>query len=469
MSQSVYRLLANHLAHRHFDGAIEGEDCIRYGLIDTLGCLLAGSRQRVVVQVSKTVLDWGGGQAPVYGSGAKTAPPWAAFVNAVAAHCLDFDDWEVPGNSHISAVLFPALLATAAGRGVSGRALLDAYVAGYEVIARLGEVVNFDHYNRGWHSTATLGSLGAAAAVARLLKLDADQMTNAISIATSQSAGLTSQFGSDAKAMQAGFAAKTGIEAGFLAAQGLSGNDDVFEGEKGFACLMSDGGVARLEAVFGDYPKSRLAVEEYGLVIKPYPCCGYTHRLIDCAKIIRRQAGFDASQVVNIAGSLPVGHGDILPFTYPEDLSQALFSLPYVVALALLGRTVSLEELARESWKEAEVEKLIGFFEKRLHKVKRPELNLDPDDPDWMEVKTADGRLFRAEVAYPLGSPENPMSARAVMQKFKDNIDSIEYDTNKPLMDADRYSVKLGDEINVLERWPECSDITQLLARFESI
>lgn len=220
---------------------------VRDALIDTLGCILAGASQPVAQQTQLTLSSWGSGLARALGTSLHLAAPWAAMANAVVGHALDFDDWEMAGNTHPSVVMFPALLAVAADRPddqpVSGQAILEGYVAGFEVIARIGEAVNLEHYARGWHSTATIGSLGSAAAVARLMGLNRRQTAHALSISLSQAVGYTCQFGTDAKALQSGFAAKTGVLAASLAQNGLTGQAHVLEANTGFHHLMGHGDV----------------------------------------------------------------------------------------------------------------------------------------------------------------------------------------------------------------------------------
>ncbi|MEM7238541.1 MAG: MmgE/PrpD family protein, partial [Pseudomonadota bacterium] len=139
--------------------------------IDLMGCILLGA-SHPVASGARTALAGCTGSAAAFGAGLRLASPVAALANATAGHCLDFDDWEEPGNTHPSTVMLPALWAVAAERGHGGGAVADAYRIGFEIIARLGEAVTHEHYTRGWHSTATLGVIGAAAGTARLIGLE---------------------------------------------------------------------------------------------------------------------------------------------------------------------------------------------------------------------------------------------------------------------------------------------------------
>jgi len=159
------------------------------------------------------VRPWGDGPCTVMGSEVRLAAPWAALANGTAAHALDFDDNFDPAKAHASAVLVPAILALAEQERASGRACLDAYIAGLQIMGRVGQGVNPAHRNRGWHATGTVGAIGAAAACARLLRLPEREAAFALSIATSLAGGFMAQFGTMTKPVHAGFAAQAGVMA----------------------------------------------------------------------------------------------------------------------------------------------------------------------------------------------------------------------------------------------------------------
>ena len=396
---------------------------VRAALIDTLGCILAGVQRPVALQTRQAISSWGGGSSEVFGTTLRLAPPWAAMANAVAGHALDLDDWELPGNTHPSVILFPAMLAIAAERPTPGEALVDAYLVGFEVIVRLGEAMNFEHYERGWHSTATLGLIGVTAAVARLLGLDQDQVAHALSIAVSQAAGYTCQFGSNAKPLQAGFAAKSGLVAASLAAHGLTGQPHVLDAPTGFNALMGHGDKMRFAAPF-DRLGDPLALSEHGLLCKPYPSCGYTHRLIDCALAIRSRSGFSADRIAKIRASLPDFHAAVLPFHTPQNLTEALFSAAFCIAFALERGQMTLSGMDDEPWRDPAIAKLNAIVEIGSRQPKNPALNYDSDDPDWLLIEMADGERHYTEVAFPLGSPQNPLSLAQIQDKFIANANA---------------------------------------------
>ncbi len=387
---------------------------VRLAGIDTLGCVLLGVQETASVNIRRAALDWGNGVCSIYGGGMSAPAPIAALCNAISAHTLDFDDWEEPGNTHPSAVLFPALWALCHLGEYSGTDVITAYSTGFEIVARLGEVMNFDHYNRGWHSTATLGVIGAAAASARMLGLSVEQTTHALSLAITQASGYTAQFGSHAKPIQAGVAARDGVMAAQMAAVGMTGQAGVLEA---MMTQMSHGNLAALDDVLGRL--DGLALSQWGLAAKRYPSCGYTHRLIDCACQIESQIG--TSRITSIHAELPDFHAEILPFRHPENRQEAMFSIPYCVATALKRGGLTLSDLTQAALSDPEIADLIECTTVTPHPAQRPEMNFDPDQPDRLSVMLEDGRRLQAAVAYPKGAPQHPMSEEEICQKFETN------------------------------------------------
>ena len=215
--------------------------------IDTVACMLAGADDPAARRARATTARWGAGDATICGTPTRQAEPWAALANGTAAHALDYDDVLEIANAHVSAVLVPAILALGEERQAAGEDCLDAFIVGVEIMARLGEAMNMTHYFLGWHTTLTLGSISAAAAAARLLKLDAARASAAISIATSMASGLKLHLGTMTKPIHAGLAAKNGILAAAMAESGVTAAEDIFEGERGFVALFAGTPIARLD------------------------------------------------------------------------------------------------------------------------------------------------------------------------------------------------------------------------------
>ena len=386
---------------------------LRDGVIDTLGCIHAGVSTEVARRARSAVSALGAeGPAAVIGTNWRTSRPQAAFLNAVAGHALDFDDWEIPGNTHPSVVLFPAILA-ASDEATSGAEIVRAYLAGFEVIARLGEALNFQHYDAGWHSTATLGAVGAAAAAGRMLGLDASKMTHALSLAISSAAGYTCQFGSHAKPLQAGFAARAGVEAAYLGSAGLTAQAHVLDHPRGKGSLMGGVTAGRIAAAF-EKLGGPLALSEHGLVMKPWPSCGYTHRLMTCALRMRENITPDSVEKIDL--HLPDFHAQVVPFLQPNSRAEALFSLPFVVAMGLVHGRLDLSDLAEEAWKDARIKALVARSRVLPFAPKRPDLNYAEEDPDRLVVTSGTVAPWKNNACFPEVRPRRPWTTKSYGQ-----------------------------------------------------
>ena len=386
-------------------------------IADCFGCILAGADSEVALRTREAIAPLGAGTAPVFGTQADLPGPYAALVNAVAGHAWDLDDWEEPGNTHPTVVLLPALLAAADLHPADGQTLAAAYAVGTEIIMRLGEALSLDHYARGFHSTGTLGAIGAAGAVARLIGLDAAQTTHTLAIASSQASGYTVQFGSNAKPLQAGFAARAGVEAALLARVGATGQAQVLDHPRGFAGLMGDHDPSRLEAM-AERLGAPWALDQYGLILKPWPSCGYTHRLMTAALELRPQLAGCLSEVAGIHAWMPDFHHAILPFHQPKSRNEALFSAPACLAQALVTGGLTLADSEAAFWQAPEVARLISLTSVTPEPARNPTLNYDPDQPDGLRITLADGTTLETTCALPLGAPGNPMSPEALADKF---------------------------------------------------
>lgn len=396
-------------------------DAAAAAVLDTLGCAFAGSSHPTVERLIAARDDLGfaaaASSAAVIGRAERLAPADAAFVNATAAHVLDFDDNFLPGLTHGSAVLVPALIAVAEARGGSGRALLEAYVLGLDVQRAVGRAVNPRHYAYGWHGTSTVGVFGAAAAVARLRGVDRDGVMRALSVAASFAAGSKRQFGSAMKPVHAGLAARHGVFAAALAAAGVEGAAEAFEGPWGVFDLFT--------ASRGDVPPpSRTpfaghALDVEGVVPKLWPCCGSAHRTIDGLLALRREHGLDWRAIERVDLDLPKLNADNLPFRVPTTADEARFSLHYASALALVNGAVRLEDF-REPF--VLVEDVRGMIE-RIAVTPRATAPAAGDPfgaPAVSTIRLRDGSVREKAVAALKGARNHPLSPGELRAKFRD-------------------------------------------------
>src|SRR5229473_8575676 len=214
--------------------------CVRRAALDSLGVMLAGSTEpvaRIVREVARA--EGGTPLCTVVGTSLRTSPTWAALANGAAGHAHDFDDTSFALMGHPSVPLLTAALAAAEAETADGAAVTLAYLIGFEVDAALGSAINPDHYTRGWHATATIGTLGCAAAAARLFALDPPQVLHALGLAASLASGLKENFGSMTKPYHAGHAALNAVTATSLARAGMTASPSALEGSQGFAAAFS--------------------------------------------------------------------------------------------------------------------------------------------------------------------------------------------------------------------------------------
>ncbi len=391
----------------------------RDAVFDTVGCILAGRDSPSATAVRATIAPWGEGKAAILGTAVRAPAPWAALANGTAAHAMDLDDWDMPAASHPSAVLVPALLALGEERGADGRALLDAYIAGIEVLMRTGEAVNLIHYHRGWHTTSTLGAIAAAAGCARLLGLDATRAGHALSIATSMAAGFKSQFGSTTKPAHAGLAAKNGVLAACLAENGLTASPETLDGDWSVLALLAGQDAPGFAAPLSKLG-APLAILEHGVIVKRYPCCAYIHRAVDGLLSLRAQHGLTAETVQQVRVAIPSKNKEILPFTLPVTPSQARFSMEYCLAVALDQGRLSERDFTPEAIAREPIRSLIPKIAFTGLPVTAASSDLATEEADRVTVIGEGGAEQAIEVLYAKGDPRNPLSEAELQGKFED-------------------------------------------------
>ena len=403
------------------DAAIE---TAQRAFIDVIGVSIPGAIQPATLRVFEAVRHWGDGPATAILASASLAAPWAALVNGTAAHALDFDDNFDPAKAHATAVLAPAILALGEQVGASGRACVDAYVAGLQILGRVGQSVNPAHRNRGWHATATVGAIGAAAACARLLRLDAQKAGYALSIATSMAGGFMSQFGTMTKPLHAGLAAKAGVVAAGLARAGVDAGLDTLDGPRGMNRLMVGPDYEQLRDTLTHVEHGQnlrfeteaigapLLILSSGLKVKRFPNCGSAHRAMDGILSLKQIHDFTPDQVDRVDVYAPATHLANLMYEDPQDALQAKFSLEYGVAIALLSGNCTLADFTEEAAMRPEVRALFPLI--RRHPVDKAE----GEFPTEVHVLLKDGRRYEAAIAWPAGSLAVPFTIDQHWAKF---------------------------------------------------
>lgn len=384
-------------------------------VLDTIGVTLAGASEPAATSVQR-VIEHNAGPCCVLGTAARASASDAALANGTAAHALDYDDMCFVSLAHPSAPLVACALAAAELVSAPGRALLDAYVAGFEIEGRFGRAMNPRHYQKGWHCTSTIGTLGAAAAAARLLGLDAAATGHALSIAASEASGLKDNFGSMVKPLHAGLAARNGVLAALLARAGMTANANAIEGPQGFlAALDSEHDRTALEAFVADLGH-RWEILDTGITVKLYPSCAATHPTLDTLLDMKRREAFDAGQVEAIEIGVDAVTPTVLIHDRPADGLQAKFSMPFCAAAAIVRGRVGIE-----TFEDAHVgDRDIAAMRSRVSM--RVDPTLDASAPPLTQarvtVRLKDGRVLSATADGARGYPERPATDEELSAKF---------------------------------------------------
>ncbi len=349
-----------------------------------------------------------------WSDGARLSAPAAALANAAAGHLLDFDDTHYLIHGHPSTVVLPAALAAAQEAGASGADVVRGYIAGIGVMTAVARAFGPDHYARGWHSTSTCGTFGAAAAASVAAGLDLDQTMHALGSAASFSQGLRANFGTVLKPLHAGLAARAGVEAMLLARAGVESAPDAIDGRYGSLSLFGDGSWSR-DAI--DDLLRDAAEAPDGLGLKLYPCCRGAHFALDAALDVRRDLT-EGDRVRTVLVTVPLGAKTALIHDDPQTGLEAKFSLPYAVATALVRGLPSVAHFEDDAVGDPAVRDLMS----RMVVVE------DPRDGDLsstmtgryadVEVTTEAGVRHRSRVDDAKGSATRPLSSSEVDDKF---------------------------------------------------
>lgn len=390
-------------------------------IVDCIGCILAGAAtattQTLVKALGKT-----SGPATLLGLGATASIREAALINGTAAHALDYDDvnWSLYG--HPSVAILPALLAVAETENIAYEDLLDAYAVGVEVAGKMGRWANPALYARGWHATGTVGVLGAAAGVARLMKLSPAQATAAVATAASMPTGVRENFGTMVKPLHAGRAAEAGVLAGTLARAGFTSSEKALDGRFGFFNVLTterQPTAADATAELGQ-PWDCLSP---GIALKRYASCGATHCALDAVLDLRADLGFSGSDIAGIHCSADPFALRVLIYDKPRTGLEGKFSMQFCLALAALEGQPNLGHFTDEWARNPAIVDLVP----RVIVEDRADLAMERNDavPAEVEIRLKDGRRESRQVRVPSGDPRKPMDEATRRSKFLDCVSQI--------------------------------------------
>jgi 2-methylcitrate dehydratase PrpD len=437
------KTLCTHLAAARFgDLSDAARREARRGVLDWIGCALAGSGHAEITTLLDVLREAGGRpQATVLGRGMKLGLLDAPLANGQMGHLLDYDDTHMGGVVlHTSSPVLAALFALTERAPVSGADLMLAYAVGFEAGVRAGRTAP-GHHKGGWHLTGTLGSIAAGVAAGRLLKLDGQRLTYAMGIAATQAAGMQQNRGTMCKSFHAGKAASNGVLAALLAERGFDSTQEIIEGKRGFSRIYSDTAAPEeLNAGLGNW-----LIESNGH--KPYACGVVLHPLIDAVIALRGRAGIDPAAVDEI--SLRV-HPLVLSITgvvEPSSGLQSKFSLRHSAAVALIDGAAGTAQYTDAKAKDP----AIATLRRKVTAVADETLRRD----EAHAAITVSGKRHEVHIPHASGTAGNPMSDQAIEAKFMANA--------TPVIGAGR-AAQARDLVWVLERQGDVRGLLALIA-----
>lgn len=383
-------------------------------VIDTLGVIVAGAATdpgRKSLELAKDLYAPGPCQVP--GTSALLSPAGAALASGTAAHALDFDDTSYTGIMHGSAVSLPAVLASAQRNGRSGDAFLTDFIAAAEATYAIAMMCSTRQYYDGWWSSATFGIPGATAGTGRAFGLGADQISQAIGIATVQASGMKSMFGTDTKPFLAGRAAALSVESAAAVHHGLTGPVVAFEEHRGYLKLINHGEADLTEL---DRLGSTWRLEEPGILFKPFPICSAAHAGAELAGKLVAEYGLSPADITAVTCHVPEVVVVSLVYDDPQTPQQAQFSMPFAVACMLVNGAVAPEHLTAAVVSDPAMRDQMA----KVTMQRDDALAANPAAPEGARVviETKDGRSVSGVLEEPTGMPGNPLSDEQINAKF---------------------------------------------------
>lgn len=458
LTETIAHFIAGNGVHDFPPEAIENSKKV---LVDTFACILAGAGSEVAPPLMRYVEQAGGtGDAPILGTKVTASPEIAAMTNGAFGHALDFDDVLPMMPGHPSAIIVSAALANLCRNPLTGLQLIEAHVIGIEVGAKIGLGITNGHYNRGFHGTGTLGIFSAAAALAKLHRLDPPAIRTVFGIAGSMASGLRRNFGTMVKPFHTGWAARNAVVAVDLARCGYTAAPDVLEARAGFFAAYG------VEASKPDVASASLgrpwAIVDPGVGLKMWPCYNGSQRGMHGALQLRAHMGFTAETLAHLECRMPPGGMQVVIYPKPKTGLEGKFSLQYALAAGVLDGKYSFWTFTDEAVNRREIRELLD-----TKIVAREDERCGGNDPALasraagargfveVEARTTDGKSEVIRVDAAPGHPSKALGWDDLHQKF---IDCAAYGR----IDAPR-AQSAFDQLTRLEQCPDLNALVDLL------
>jgi 2-methylcitrate dehydratase PrpD len=434
-------------------------------ILDGLGLAISGSvsTQSALIRASVAARLSTEDASVVIGTGFRGSADVAALLNGVSMHVDDFDDIQLAAGRdrvygllmHPTAPVLAATLAVAERDRLPGAALLRGYHVGVEVACKIAEAIAPRHYEAGFHTTGTCGTIGATAGVASLLGLPIEETRHALGISASHAAGLRASFGTMTKALHAGRAAEHAVASADLAVLGWTAATDALEAPQGF--FAAAGGGAEARAIMGRLGEPWTFADP-GIAIKPYPCASLTHPAIGMTIDLARQHDLRSESVEQIRVGANSRMPTALIYPRPRSALEAKFSMEYCVATALLRRRVGLADFEASAIARPDVRAL---SERVTFEVdpRADEAGLDRMTT-FLSIETIGGSSHQAREDYPRGTPANPLSFQEVVSKFGECGRYGGFEESR--------LAHVVDEVGRLETMTDVTELTAHLRRTDS-
>lgn len=411
---SLSKQLAKYIVQTNYeDMSAEEIEFTKVCILDWLGSALAGYEKAPIQMIAEMVQESGGHPQATLITGGKTSVAQAALVNGAASHIVELDDIHKASIIHAGTVVIPAALAVAEWKQKSGQELIAAIAIGYEVCYRIGEAVSPSHYYY-FHNTATCGTFGAAAAVAKLLDLNEEQIMHTLGSAGTQAAGLWEfiEDGAMSKQLHPGKAAMNGVISALLAEKGFTAASKILEGDRGFFKAMSS-----------EYDESKITQNlgnGFKIVensFKIHASCRHTHPAIDLVLEVVKEHQPNLADIKKIKVR---GYRAVIEITdnpNPDTIYASKFSSQFCTALAFKVGSAGLYDFTEENLHDPEIRDLMSKIEVVLDEQVD---NAYPEE--WgtiLEVELTNGETILKTTKYPKGDPENPVTTEELVDKFK--------------------------------------------------
>ena len=393
-------------------------------ILDGFGVALAGSTDECSRIVQAQVRQMNGkGESSIVGTALSVPAAKAALANGVAGHAMDYDDTQLSTSkqavygllTHPTTPVLAAVLAIGEKEKISGEPFVLAYLLGVEVECRIADAINPRHYQDGFHSTATMGGIGAAMAVGKILRLNERKLIQTLGIAASMASGLRENFGTMTKPLHAGRAAENGVSAALLARDGFTAAANILEARRGFFNAMAGGcDESKITGRLG----SPFFMKEPGVSIKPYPSGSLSHPAQDLILDLIKQHDLSAGEIDHVEVGTNSNVPNALIYPMPKTALEGKFSIPFCMAIAILERKAGIAQFQDRKVRDKKVVEL----------MKRVTLGVDDELEKLgydqvrsrIRIRLKNGRLIEGRYDVARGHPEKPLSWSELSDKFRD-------------------------------------------------